>query len=195
MGEEVMTKLQKVILWIGAGIASALLTALLLIGLLVSAYCRLEYRDWIASYSRENDLDPYYVAALIFCESKYDPNAVSRAGARGLMQVMPATGQEIADVLGEEYDPQMLFDPEISIRFGTRYLRMQMDRFDGNEAVVLAAYNAGPHRAEQWLNDYGLDSKGHIAYIPFRETDRYVDKVLSMREVYRILYWNAFPAE
>ena len=194
-----MTKKQKIILWIGVGIAGVLLLTILLVGLIVPGimwlYCKLEYRDWIDAYSRENDLDPYLVSAVIFCESKFDPSAVSGAGARGLMQVMPATGEEIAEILKEEFAPDRLFDPETSIRYGTKYLRMQLDRFDNNEAIVLAAYNAGPHRAEQWLNDYGLDSQGHIAYIPFEETDRYVDKVLSMREVYRLLYWDAFPAE
>ena len=194
-----MTKGQKIILWIGVILAGLLLTAVLLIGVVLPAalrtYCKLEYRDWIASYCEAADLDPYFVSAVIFTESKFDSNAKSGAGACGLMQVMPATGAEIAAALGEDYDPAMLFDPETSIRYGTTYLRMQMDRFDNNPAVVLAAYNAGPHRAEQWIADYGLDSEDHIAYIPFRETDQYVDRVLLMQKVYRMLYRDAFPTD
>ena len=193
-----MTKAQKTVLRIGAITAGVLLTILLLGFVVVPAvlrsYCKLEYRDWIAAYSEEYDLDPYFVSAVIFTESKFDPNAKSGAGARGLMQVMPATGEEIAAALGIAFDPDQLFDPETSIRFGTYYLREQMNRFDNNPAVVLAAYNAGPHRAEQWIADYGFDSKGHIAYIPFDETDQYVDRVLLMQEVYRLLYRDAFAA-
>ena len=193
-----MTKGQKTILWIGVILAGLLLTAFLFVGVIAPAvmrsYCKLEYRDWIATYSAENDLDPYFVCGVIFTESKFDPNAVSGAGARGLMQIMPATGEEIAAALQLAYDPDMLFDPETSIRFGTYYLGVQMVRFDHNPAVVCAAYNAGPHRAEQWLADYGLDSKAQIAYIPFGETDRYVDRVLMMEQVYRFLYPNAFAS-
>ncbi|MDO4852447.1 MAG: lytic transglycosylase domain-containing protein [Clostridia bacterium] len=193
-----MTKKQKMILWIGVGIAGFLLLVILIGGILIptvlKSYFKLEHRDWIEQYSNAYEVDPYLVSAVIFCESKYRPDAISRAGARGLMQIMPATGAEIAEALGEAYDPDQLFDPETSIRYGTYYLRMQLDRFDNNPAVVLAAYNAGPHRAEQWVADYGLDSRGHICYIPFQETDHYVDKVLGAQKVYEALYRNAFSA-
>jgi len=193
-----MTKKQKMILWIGVGIAGFLLLVILIGGILIptvlKSYFKLEHRDWIEQYSNAYEVDPYLVSAVIFCESKYRPDAISRAGARGLMQIMPTTGAEIAEALGEAYDPDQLFDPETSIRYGTYYLRMQLDRFDNNPAVVLAAYNAGPHRAEQWVADYGLDSRGHICYIPFQETDHYVDKVLGAQKVYEMLYRNAFSA-
>ena len=194
-----MTKTQKTILWIGAAIAGTLLLLLLLVGVaapaVLRAYCKLDYADYISAYSEQNELDPYFVCGVIFTESKFRPDAESKPGARGLMQVMPATGAEIAAALGEDYDPDLLFDPETSIRYGTWYLREQMDRFDQNPAVVLAAYNAGPNRAEEWLNRYGLDSKNQIAYIPFGETDRYVDRVLLMQQVYHALYPDAFALD
>ncbi len=194
-----MTKKQKTVLWIGTAIAGTLLTVVLLAGEIAPAilrsYCKLSYRDKIGSYSREYRLDPYFVCGVIFTESKFDPNAKSRVGASGLMQVMPATGAEIARQLDLPYSDEMLFDPETSIRFGTFYLRQQMDAFDNNPAVVLAAYNAGPYRAEQWLSQYGLDSEGKICYIPFQETDQYVDRVLLMQKVYRILYPKAFEID
>lgn len=194
-----MTKKQKQILWIGTGVAVSLLLSLIVVFLLVPAVLRmrfrLAYREQIETYSQTYALDPYLVCAVIFCESGFDPNAKSGAGACGLMQVMPATGEEIAAALDVPFDDRTLFDPTLSIRFGTYYLRQQMDRFDNNSAVVLAAYNAGPNRAEQWLTQYGLDSSGGICYIPYGETDRYVDKVLTMRKVYRILYPNEFSTE
>ena len=196
MEEERLTKEQKKILKTGAIIAAAMLALLLIVGVFIPmamrSYFKLAYQDRIAYYAEQNDLDPYFVSALIFCESKFNPDAVSRAGARGLMQVMPATGAEIAELLHEAYEEDMLFDPETSIRFGTYYLHLQMERFDHNPAIVLAAYNAGPHRAEQWISEYGLDSNQHIRYIPFKETDGYVKKVLAVQEVYKILYRDVF---
>ena len=101
---------------------------------------------------------------------------------------MPATGEEIAEALGVSYHVEDLFDPETSIRFGCYYLREQMDRFDQNPAVALAAYNAGPNKAALWLSEYGLDSKGRIAYIPYEETKNYVNRVLQAQENYENLY-------
>ena len=196
MEERALTHTQKRILITASIVAAVLLAIVLLFGWVVPSVAKLRYKlayaDWIAAYSRENDLDPYFVCGVIFTESKFNPNAQSGAGARGLMQVMPATGAEIAEALGIAYDPDMLFDPETSIRFGTYYLRQQMNTFDNNPKIVLAAYNAGPHRATQWLSDYGLDSKGGIAYIPFGETDRYVDRVLLAQSIYVILYRGVF---
>ncbi len=191
-----MTQAQKRILWTAGIIAAVLLVIVLLIGYVLPSVAKirykLDYQDWIAAYSRKYDLDPYFVCGVIFTESKFDPNAQSSAGARGLMQVMPATGAEIAEALNEPFDPEMLFDPETSIRYGTYYLSQQMNAFDNNPKIVLAAYNAGPHRASQWIADYGIDSKGGIAYIPFGETDRYVDRVLLAQSVYEILYRAVF---
>ncbi len=191
-----MTEKQKKVLHFTAWIAGVLLFTLITFGVLIPCalkqFFKLEYREWIASYSEDNGLDPYLVCSVIFCESRFEPNAVSRAGARGLMQVMPATGLEVATLLKETYEQDQLFDPQTSIRYGTFYLGIQMNRFNNNPAVALAAYNAGPHRAEQWIAEYGLDSRDHIAYIPFKETDKYVDKVLMVRTIYRMLYGNMF---
>ena len=196
MEEIDLTQTQKRILWTAGIIAAVLLVFSLLIGIVLPSAAKLRYklayRDWIAAYSLSNDLDPYFVCGVIFTESKFNPEAQSSAGARGLMQVMPATGAEIAEALNEPFDADMLFDPETSIRYGTYYLRQQMNAFDNNPKIVLAAYNAGPHRASQWIADYGIDSNGGIAYIPFGETDRYVDRVLFAQSIYEILYRGVF---
>ena len=104
------------------------------------------------------------------------------------MQIMPDTGREIAEALNEPFDEEKLFEPDVSIRYGCFYLRQQLDRFDQNVAVTLAAYNAGPHRASLWLSEYGLDSRGRIAYIPYEETRNYVNRVLQAQENYENLY-------
>lgn len=187
-----MTKKQKTALIVLAMVALCLIITAVTVfwvlpGVMRSRF-RLAYTDLILRYSEEYDLEPSFVAGVIHTESKFKPDAQSRVGARGLMQIMPATGEEIAKALGEPFDPDRLYDPEVSIRYGCYYLRQQLDRFDQNAAVALAAYNAGPHRAEQWLREYGLDSRGRIAYIPFEETRNYVDRVLQAQENYETLY-------
>ena len=187
-----ITKKQKTVLIVLAMIALCLfVTSVLVFWVLpnvLRSRFKLAYVDLIKTYSAEYDLDPALVCGVIYTESSFKADATSRVGAKGLMQIMPQTGAEIAQKLGEPFSEEMLYDPEVSIRYGCCYLREQLDRFDQNEAVTLAAYNAGPHRAALWISEYGLDSKGHIRYIPFGETDRYVDKVLQAKENYANLY-------
>ena len=187
-----MNKKQKTTLIVLAMVAACLILTSAVVFLILPNVMRsrfkLEYTDLIRKYSEEYDLEPAFVAGVICTESKFRPEAVSRAGARGLMQIMPATGQEIADAFGEPFREDNLFDPEVSIRYGCYYLRQQLDRFDQNAAVALAAYNAGPNKAALWLSEYGLDSRGRIAYIPYRETRNYVDRVLQAQENYANLY-------
>ena len=187
-----MSKKQKTTLIVLSMIAVCLvLTAVtvlwILPGIMKSRF-QLKYVDLIKTYSEEFDLEPSFVCGVIFTESKFNERAVSRVGARGLMQVMPETGEEIADALGEPFDVDRLFDPDVSIRYGCWYLRRQLDRFDQNLAVALAAYNAGPNKAALWLTEYGLDSRGRIAYIPYEETRNYVNRVLQAKENYENLY-------
>ena len=134
-------------------------------------------------------LDPALVAALILQESSYDPGALSRAGARGLMQVMPATGRTIARAKGVRYKRAALHDPATSLDFGTHYLRQMSERYAGAVEKVLAAYNAGPHRVDAWTLARGEQpAEDFIETIPFTETRNYVMIVLANREQYRRLY-------
>lgn len=149
----------------------------------------LAYEELIYRYAQEYDLQPSLVAGVIHRESRFDPQAVSRADARGLMQVMPETGEWIANKLGiEDYSVEMLFDPEINIQMGCWYLRFLMDRFDGNIETVLAAYNAGHGRVSDWLEDSQYSSDGNLTNIPIEETRTYVEKVLDAKEKYEELY-------
>lgn len=187
-----MTKKQKTTLIVLALIAVTLIVSAVLVFWalpnVLRARFKLEHADLIRTYSEQYDLDPTLVAAVIYTESGYNERATSRVGAKGLMQIMPETGKEIAEALGEAFDENDLYDPEVSIRYGCYYLRAQMDRFDQNAAVTLAAYNAGPNNAARWLSEYGLDSRGRISYIPYGETDRYVKRVLQAQENYAQLY-------
>jgi soluble lytic murein transglycosylase len=149
----------------------------------------LRYEPELVTAAGQEALDPALVAALILQESTFDSGATSRAGARGLMQVMPATGRRIARAKGQHFRRAALHDPGISIDFGTHYLRQMSDRFGGAVEKVLAAYNAGPHRVDAWVAQRGdASAEDFIEGIPFSETRAYVMIVLANREQYRRLY-------
>lgn len=133
-------------------------------------------------------------------ESQFDPRAVSPAGARGLMQLMPATARLVARELDTSFNLAALLDePDYNLRLGSHYLARQLERF-GEPALALAAYNAGPGRVESWLARYG-DPRGRgrhalvdwIERIPFRETRNYVQRVLEAAEVYAYLLAERSP--
>ena len=150
----------------------------------------LPWADELRSSAKPYDLDPYLVAGLIRQESEFDPKAVSRAGAMGLMQVMPAVGRELARRLGVSgYSTSRLHDPGISLRFGTFHFKEALDEFQNNLELTLAAYNAGASRAHAWATWGDFREPGELVEtIPFTETRGYVQSVLRNREMYRKLY-------
>ena len=153
----------------------------------------LKYWEYVERYSRERSLDPYLVAAIIRQESTFNPVVKSRAGARGLMQIMPTTGKIISRQEGTRFRWQELIDPEANIRMGTLYLRRMLDQFGGRVDYALASYNAGPHRVEKWTGmDMTLDSEEFIEEIPFTETRDYVKAVLRNEKQYRRVYPQPF---
>ena len=148
----------------------------------------LAYREEVLASAKEFDLDPALVCGVIYTESAFRPQAKSGVGALGLMQLMPATGLEEAELLEiEGVTEQRLTEPALNIRLGCNYLRKLLDEFK-NENVALAAYNAGPGRVRQWLKEYGTKEDGSILYIPYPETNKYVGRVQSARGVYERLY-------
>jgi soluble lytic murein transglycosylase len=149
----------------------------------------LQHEDELVRQAREEGLDPALVAGLIMQESTFDPRARSRAGARGLMQIMPATGRGIARQKRVRFSTSSLYDPSTSLDFGTFYLRQISDRFDGAVERVLAGYNAGPNRVGTWTTQRpGMSEEEFIETIPFTETRFYVRLVLANRAQYRRIY-------
>ena len=142
------------------------------------------YQEYVSSASREFDVPESVIYAVIYCESNFDADAESAVGAKGLMQMMPATFGEMQGYLKENYAEEALFDPEISIRYGTYYLSRMYKHF-GNWETAFAAYNAGPTIVSKWLNDpaYSTDGKT-LSHIPYSETSHYVKKVSGMVEKY-----------
>lgn len=156
----------------------------------------IEFREPIEANAAREGLDAALVAALICQESTFDPAAVSRAGARGLMQVMPTTGRSLARSLGVAYRQSALHDPDVSLNMGMRYLRQMLDRFGGRIERAVAAYNAGPHRVDAWTaGQPDIGAEEFIESIPFTETRGYVMTVLASRENYRRLYSLAGTAD
>jgi soluble lytic murein transglycosylase len=148
------------------------------------------YRKELETYCRQHRLDPFLMAGLIRQESEFDPRAVSRASARGLMQIMPTTGRSLSRRLGiKPYGVASLFRPELNLRMGTFYFRDMLDRLGGNVEAALAAYNAGKSRVDQWLSwgDFREPAE-FIETIPFSETRGYVQSVLRNAEMYRRIY-------
>ncbi len=134
-------------------------------------------------------------------ESSFDVAAVSSSGARGLMQLMPPTAMTVAKGLGVPAAvPSLTVDAAHNMRLGTAYLKEVLDRFDGALPLAAAAYNAGPHRVDQWLGDYGDPRGGGTVHmvdwlelIPFAETRNYVQRVMENVAIYRARAGSSTP--
>ena len=137
-----------------------------------------------------NGLDPYLVASLIRQESEFNPNAVSRANAVGLMQLLPKTGKLVAkEVKLKRYNPSQLYTPAVNMELGTRYFRGMVDKFGGSFEYALAAYNAGSERVEEWLGQGKYrDPQEFVESIPFTETRECVQAIMRNASVYKQLY-------
>ena len=183
-----MSRKQKVAL----GFTIVLISLLIIVlggYLFLKARYPLEYQDTVQKYAEEYDLDPYLVCAFIWTESKFDAKAVSEVGAVGLMQIMPETGAWIGEKIDREITEDMLTDPEVNIQLGCWYMHYLLDRFDGDLTKMTAAYNAGPNRIDDWLDDPSYSPDGDaLETIPFEETHNYVQRVEKAYEIYKLLY-------
>jgi soluble lytic murein transglycosylase len=146
--------------------------------------------ETIKQEAKKYGIDPYLAAGLIRQESVFNPTAISRVGARGLMQVMPATGQMISRGQGNgRITAADLYNPTLNIKLGMNYLAQMLGQFQGRIEYAAAGYNAGPGRARQWLAARGsLDIEEWVETIPFTETRGYVMGVLRYAANYRRFY-------
>lgn len=148
-----------------------------------------KHKEAILEYSKEYNLDPYLVLAVIKAESKFNSNAESHKGAMGLMQITASTAQDIANQMGlTDYSKEKLYEEDYNIRMGCWYLNDLRNEF-GNMDLFIAAYNAGRGNVTKWLNnsEYSNDGK-KLDYIPFKETKKYVDRVNTYFRIYKDLY-------
>jgi soluble lytic murein transglycosylase len=137
----------------------------------------LRYSEYVRIHAREHGLDPALVAAVIYQESKFNPNAESSSGAIGLMQLTPSTAHGIAvRTHGSRFATKDLYDPEINIRYGAWYLHDLFAKYH-SERLVLAAYNAGQGNVDRW--------RANGQSIQFAETKEYVSRVEDLEHIYR----------
>lgn len=140
----------------------------------------LRYEEIVVGHAENYRLEPQLVAAVIYQESKFDAGAVSDSGAVGLMQLLPETGQGIADRTGgDRWTPEDLRNPELNVRYGSWYLRHLLDKY-GDEELALAAYNAGQANVDRWQREGGE--------IRFEETRYYVRRVQELEAIYARAY-------
>ncbi len=144
----------------------------------------------LMAQAQRNNLDPFLVASLIRQETEFNPGAISRANAWGLMQLLPTVGKAQAKKAGRKgFNTNELLNPAINLELGTANLRQVLDRFGGQIEYTLAAYNAGDTPVRQWMSsgDY-KDMAEFVESIPYTETREYVQAILRNREIYRELY-------
>ncbi len=155
-------------------------------------YYPYRYRQIVEDNAAAYGVDPLLVAAVIRVESKFHPDAISHKGAKGLMQIMPATAEWIAPQAGVmDFQEELLMDPEINIRLGTWYLASLAKEFNGRTVVVIAAYNGGRGQVGRWLEEGVWNgSYDEVANIPFPETRNFVLKVKNAYCQYQKLYKN-----
>ena len=145
----------------------------------------LRYKSYIKEYSKAENLNATMVASLIKTESNFNKNVVSKKGAIGLMQILPATGKWICETYFDfEFDESMLYEPEINIKIGTKYLSYLFTKFD-DEVTVLACYNAGEGVVKNWIGENKMLKKTQIQ---FEETQKYVQKVQNCKKIYKIRF-------
>jgi soluble lytic murein transglycosylase len=178
-----------VLLVLAAGIAALLALVLVVLPLVRDApdtvrrtVYPLRYEETLREVSAEHGLEPTFVAAVVYTESRFRPNAKSHQRAYGLMQLLPQTARFIQERSGIEGNFR---DPKVNLRLGAWYLEYLDGRYMGDERLVLAAYNSGEGQVDTWISDKGFDVGEDI---PFKETRDYVENVLEAERIYQELY-------
>ncbi len=144
----------------------------------------MEYREIVERVSAEEGIAEHVLYAVIFTESSFDAEAVSKVGAVGLMQLLPSTAEWLTMREGVEYTEDMLKDPEFSVRYGAKFLKILYDRYNNWDAAH-AAYHAGFGRVDSWLEE-GIAhyEEGQLVGIPIDTTETYVNRLRELREKY-----------
>ena len=151
-------------------------------------YYIIEYSEYVEKYSNEYNIDKYLIYALIKAESNFDEKAISNKGAKGLMQIMDSTAEDISKDLSIDLKDNSLLSPDINIKLGTKYISDLIKKYDSIE-LALTAYNAGGRKVDSWISENTIKSDGSdIENIPYSETNIYVRKILRDYKIYKELY-------
>ena len=151
-----------------------------------------EYSEYVYKYSEENNIDPLLTFAIIKAESNFNPEATSNSNAIGLMQVLETTAKEVMqNKIEGNFSKEILFNAEDNIKIGTTYFAYLLDKYNGNIALALTAYNAGIGKVDNWIETGIIKEDGSdIENIPYKETNNYVRKILRDYKIYKEIYIN-----
>lgn len=149
-----------------------------------------KYENYVEKYSEEYNVDPLVVFSVIKAESNFKKDAKSSSGAKGLMQLMDATAEEMANKIDTSVaEEESLFDPEKNIMIGVRYYSELLDMYEGNMLLALTAYNAGIGNVNSWITQGIIKKDGSdIENIPYKETNMYVRKIINNYKMYQKIY-------
>lgn len=175
-----------------------LLFTLLLIILFVGAVYLIKYLLYPLAYfdivkveATKNNIDPYLIMAVIKTESNFNKKAVSNKNAKGLMQIMDSTAQELKNNISDDLDMSDIYNIDVNIALGSKYLSSLINKYNGNYYLAICAYNAGMGNVNKWL-EQGIISSDLNEYkdvnIPFPQTKDYLYKVIKSYKMYRIFY-------
>ncbi|HAA25754.1 MAG TPA: lytic transglycosylase [Ruminiclostridium sp.] len=172
------------------GILLLFVIAALFAPILLKKLFPMPYLEIVKKYAADNQLKITLVYSVMKTESGFRTEVVSPKGAVGLMQITEKTGRWIADSLGDEdYDCDDLKKPEVNIKYGCWYLSYLLERFEGNNELALAAYNAGEGTVRRWVADNAIEWRGfEIKSVPYTETEKYLVRVNRIYFVYKTLY-------
>lgn len=148
-----------------------------------------KYSEYVEKYANEYNVDKNLCYAIIRCESNFEPDAVSTAGAKGLMQMTDETFSFITSKLYDyKVDLSYIYNPETNIQCGVWYISYLKGKFI-TDSEVIAAYNAGPNKVSDWLADQKYSTDGiTLNSLPYTETEKYIKRVLRAKECYQKLY-------
>lgn len=147
-----------------------------------------QYSEYVELYAQEYNVDKNLIYAVIKAESNFDTKAESHKGAKGLMQLMYPTAQDVAKELKITIDEESIIDPKVNINIGTKYISNLIGKY-GNIGVALAAYNAGSGNVDSWILNNTIQKDGSdIENIPYKETNNYVRKILRDYNIYKEIY-------
>ncbi|MBQ1388958.1 MAG: lytic transglycosylase domain-containing protein [Clostridia bacterium] len=159
-----------------------------------------KYEYYVEKYSKEFDVDVCLIYGIIRTESGFDPDAVSQAGAIGLMQLMPDTFTWLQNYRTEFMpdkiiDSKELYKPGVNIEYGTYMLKFLLDHYNGNRSLAIIAYNAGYGNVDAWLADGIIQRDVTAETVPFKETSNYLTRVTEATDMYRTLYYSDLESQ
>lgn len=152
----------------------------------------LEYKDEVLEYSKKYNLDPYLVFAVINTESGFDKHATSSKDARGLMQITQSTAKEVNEITNsvDSLNEENIYNEDINIELGCQYLASLISRYNGNYYLAICSYNAGIGNVDKWISQGQIteDLNTTDVELPFKETTKYLKKVIHNYKMYKIIY-------